>query len=162
MTETAADELAEMARSALLAEVRGSVLRLLAELPRLPARLKVSARDVTVELEWPAPGEQAHSAEHAGLDLPVATTGAAPPAGHRLTAPTVGTFYCAPEPGAQPFVEVGDAIRPGQQVAILETMKLMLPVEADLGGIVIEVLKRDGEFVEFGEPLLVIEPVERG
>lgn len=142
----------EAQRTELLAEVRGSVLHLLAELPRLPERLRVSARDIVVELEWP-------SVPSAGLDLPVATTvtGDDTPAGHRVTAPTVGTFYRSPEPGAAPFVEVGDVVKAGQQVAILEAMKLMLPVESDVDGLVVEICRQDGESVEYGQPLLVLE-----
>lgn len=166
MTETVAGEHeqdGDTQRSTLLAEVRGSVLRLLAELPRLPERIRVSARDIAVELEWPAPGPML-PASVVSPEAPAPTvTGPGcppPPEGQQITAPTVGTFYRAPEPGAPPFVEVGDSVRPGQQVALLEAMKLMLPVEADRDGVVIGVLKRDGQPVEFGESLFVIEPVE--
>ena len=75
-----------------------------------------------------------------------------------VRAPSVGVFYRAPEPGAPPFVGEGDTVRPGQQVAIVEAMKLMLPVEADRAGRVVEVLKRDGEPVEYGEVLFVLAP----
>jgi acetyl-CoA carboxylase biotin carboxyl carrier protein len=85
-----------------------------------------------------------------------AADGAGAPPGHRVTAPTVGVFYRAPEPGAQPFVAVGDAVAPGQQLAIVEAMKLMIPVEADRAGRVAEVLCADGEAVEFGQPLFAI------
>jgi len=80
--------------------------------------------------------------------------------GHAITAATVGTFYRAPEQGAPPFVEVGDTVRPGQQVAIVEAMKLMIPVEAGVYGRVREVLVADVQPVEFGEPLLLL--IERG
>jgi acetyl-CoA carboxylase biotin carboxyl carrier protein len=121
-----------------------------------------------VELQWPAPSPLppatvvATEAPALGVtDLWVTDLGGPPPPqGHQVTAPTVGTFYRAPERGAAPFVEVGDVVRPGQQVAILEVMKLMLPVEADCHGVVAEVLRRDGQPVEFGEPLFVLGPVE--
>lgn len=155
-------------QGALLAEVRGSVLGLLAELPRLPERLRVSVGDVAVELEWPAslapdaPSETVTAAEP-GLSPAQAPDQWLPPPGtEQVLAPTVGTFYRSPEPGAQPFVEVGDSVRPGQQVAILEAMKLMLPVEVETDGVVIEILKRDAAAVEYGEPLFLLEPVGRG
>lgn len=71
-----------------------------------------------------------------------------------VCSPSVGTFYRAPEPGAPPFVAEGDPVQPGQQIAIVEAMKLMLPVEATRAGRVIRILKSDGEPVEYGEPLL--------
>jgi acetyl-CoA carboxylase biotin carboxyl carrier protein len=73
-----------------------------------------------------------------------------------LCAPTVGTFYRAPEPGAEPFVREQDGVRPGQQVGIIEVMKLMLPVEADVHGHIVEILARDGLPVEYGERLFSI------
>ncbi|MGH3685607.1 MAG: acetyl-CoA carboxylase biotin carboxyl carrier protein [Pseudonocardiaceae bacterium] len=173
MTETVATDHeyhGDAQRCALLAEVRGSVLRLLAELPRMPQRVRVSARDVAVELQWPAPGPlppvtvvATEAPALAVTDLAVTgPDGPPPPRGHQVTAPTVGTFYRAPERGALPFVEVGDVVSPGHQVAILEVMKLMLPVEADRHGVVAEVLRRDGQPVEFGEPLFVLDLVEQG
>jgi acetyl-CoA carboxylase biotin carboxyl carrier protein len=82
------------------------------------------------------------------------------PAARYICAPSVGTFYRAPEPGAKLFVADGDLVRPGQQVAIVEAMKLMLPVDADEAGRVRRVLKQDGEPVEYGEPLIELIPVE--
>jgi len=76
----------------------------------------------------------------------------------RITAPAVGVFYAAPEPGAAPFVRAGDVVIVGQQVAIVETMKLMIPVEADRVGRVAEVLKQNGEAVEYAEPLFTLAP----
>ncbi|TDC72092.1 hypothetical protein E1200_00260 [Actinomadura sp. GC306] len=69
----------------------------------------------------------------------------------------VGTFYSAPEPGAEPFVAVGDEVRAGQQIAILEVMKLMTPVAADRAGRVVEVLVPDGTPVEFGTGLIAVD-----
>jgi acetyl-CoA carboxylase biotin carboxyl carrier protein len=69
----------------------------------------------------------------------------------------VGTFYSAPEPGAEPFVTVGDEVRAGQQIAILEVMKLMTPVGADRAGRVAEVLVPDGTSVEYGTGLIALD-----
>ncbi|MFJ4657422.1 acetyl-CoA carboxylase biotin carboxyl carrier protein [Nocardia sp. NPDC088792] len=74
-----------------------------------------------------------------------------------LTAETVGVFYRASEPGAAPFVTEGDPVRAGQQVAIVEAMKLMIPVTAAREGVVAEFLVEDGESVEHGQPLIVFE-----
>jgi len=77
--------------------------------------------------------------------------------GHVLKSPMVGTFYRAPSPGAKPFVEVGDTVKAGQTVCIIEAMKLLNEIEADKDGVVKQVLVENGAPVEYGEPLLVIE-----
>lgn len=77
-----------------------------------------------------------------------------------LTAQTVGVFHHAPEPGAAPFVTVGDVVVPGRQVGIIEAMKLMIPVEADRGGLIVEVLTASGEPVEYGERLFALSVIE--
>jgi acetyl-CoA carboxylase biotin carboxyl carrier protein len=87
---------------------------------------------------------------------PVAETPEAP-RGHVLKAPMVGTFYRAASPGAKPFVEVGDTVKSGQTVCIIEAMKLMNEIEADKDGVVKQILVENGAPVEYGEPLLVIE-----
>ncbi len=74
-----------------------------------------------------------------------------------LPSPMVGTCYRAPEPGAPPFVEVGDAVRQGQTVMIIEAMKTMNQIAAPRTGRIVEILIDDGQPVEFGEPLLVLE-----
>lgn len=83
----------------------------------------------------------------------------ADPAAHpgALTSPMVGTCYLSPEPGADPFVKVGDKVAEGQTVLIIEAMKVMNPISAPANGVVKEVLIHDAQPVEFGEPLLVIE-----
>jgi acetyl-CoA carboxylase biotin carboxyl carrier protein len=78
-----------------------------------------------------------------------------------LCAGTVGTFYRAPEPGAAPFVAEGDTVRPGQQVAIIEAMKLMIPVEAERAGEVVEFLVADRAPVEYGQPLMLLREASR-
>ncbi|WP_051342878.1 acetyl-CoA carboxylase biotin carboxyl carrier protein [Pseudonocardia spinosispora] len=145
----------------LLAEVRASVLELMTRMPTLPKRVRVTAREVAVEVEWPETGRTSES-DAPGWPVLTASALAQQPSttGHQLTAPTVGTFYRSPEPGAQPFVEVGDTVRAGDQVAILEAMKLMLPVDSDIAGTVVAIMKDDGEPVEYGEPLIVVEPTD--
>ena len=77
--------------------------------------------------------------------------------GHVLSSPIVGTFYVAPSPDASPYVEVGSRVEKGQVVCIVEAMKLMNEIEADVSGVVTTVVPGNGEAVEFGAPLFVIQ-----
>ncbi|MBP3439197.1 MAG: acetyl-CoA carboxylase biotin carboxyl carrier protein [Sutterella sp.] len=79
------------------------------------------------------------------------------PAGTPLNSPMVGTFYRAPSPGAEPFVKVGDTVKKGQVVCIIEAMKLLNEVEADADGVVREVCVENGQPVEFGQALFILE-----
>jgi acetyl-CoA carboxylase biotin carboxyl carrier protein len=90
---------------------------------------------------------------------PAAAAAEAPavPEGHMVKSPMVGTFYRAPSPGAKAFVEVGDTVKAGQTVCIIEAMKLMNEIECDKDGVVKAILAENGDPVEYGEPLLVIE-----
>ncbi len=76
---------------------------------------------------------------------------------HVVTAPMVGTFYGAPAPGAKPFVQIGDQVKAGQTLCIIEAMKMMNQIEADKAGRVASIMAKSGEPVEFGQPLFVIE-----
>jgi acetyl-CoA carboxylase biotin carboxyl carrier protein len=89
----------------------------------------------------------------------VAAAPAAPaePTGHTLKAPMVGTFYRSPSPGSPPFVEVGQAVTKGQTLCIIEAMKLLNEIESDVSGTVKAVLTENGQPVEYGQPLFVIE-----
>jgi len=80
-------------------------------------------------------------------------------AGHAgaVTSPMVGTVYLSPEPGAMPYVKVGDSVNVGQNLLIIEAMKVMNPIKASKAGVVKQILVRDSEPVEFDTPLLVIE-----
>src|SRR5262249_8785534 len=79
------------------------------------------------------------------------------PSEHVITAPMVGTFYASPSPGAKPFVEIGDEIKVGQVLCIIEAMKMMNQIEADRAGRLASVMARNGDPVEFGQPLFVVE-----
>ena len=76
-----------------------------------------------------------------------------------MTSPMVGTFYRAPSPGAKPFVEEGDIINPGDVVCIIEAMKLMNEIKAEVKGEIVKILVENGEPVEFGQPLFLIRPL---
>jgi acetyl-CoA carboxylase biotin carboxyl carrier protein len=77
-------------------------------------------------------------------------------AGNAVKSPMVGTAFLSPEPGAKPFVAVGDSVKPGETLLIIEAMKVMNPITAPAGGIVKQVLVSDGQPVEFDQPLVVI------
>ena len=76
---------------------------------------------------------------------------------HVITAPMVGTFYACPSPGAKAFVEIGDEIKVGQVLCIIEAMKMMNQIEADKAGRIASIMARNGDPVEFGQPLFVVE-----
>jgi acetyl-CoA carboxylase biotin carboxyl carrier protein len=95
-------------------------------------------------------------------DMPasfIADAGSLDPAKHPglVTSPMVGTAYIGPEPGARPFVEVGSKVQAGETLLIIEAMKTMNQIPAPRGGTVIQILIEDGQPVEFGEPLMIIE-----
>lgn len=82
---------------------------------------------------------------------------AAAPAGHVVKSPMVGTFYRASSPGAKPFVEVGSSIKEGEAICIVEAMKILNEIEADKSGTVTQILVENGQPVEYGQPLFIIE-----
>jgi acetyl-CoA carboxylase biotin carboxyl carrier protein len=77
--------------------------------------------------------------------------------GHTIDAPMVGTFYNAPSPGAKPFIEVGQSIKAGDTLCIIEAMKMFNQIEADVSGTITARLVENGQPVEFGQPLFIIE-----
>ena len=79
------------------------------------------------------------------------------PVGHTLKSPMVGTFYRSPSPGASSFVEIGQAVTKGQTLCIIEAMKLLNEIESDAAGLVKAVLVENGQPVEYGQPLFIIE-----
>jgi acetyl-CoA carboxylase biotin carboxyl carrier protein len=87
----------------------------------------------------------------------VAPIPAAASADQTVTAPMVGTFYSAPAPGAKPFVDIGSEVKPGDVLCIIEAMKMMNQIESDKAGRIVSVLAKNGDPVEFGQPLFVIE-----
>ena len=105
---------------------------------------------------------QAAQAAPAIIEIPQAAPAPAAPAssspsGTQVTSPMVGTFYRAPSPGADPFVEVGTQVKKGDTLCIIEAMKLLNEIEAEVSGTVKEILVDNGSPVEFGQPLFVIE-----
>ena len=82
---------------------------------------------------------------------------AAAPAGHIVKSPMVGTFYRSSSPGAKAFVEIGSQVKEGETICIIEAMKILNEIEADKSGTVIRILGENGQAVEYGQPLFVIE-----
>jgi acetyl-CoA carboxylase biotin carboxyl carrier protein len=125
------------------------------------------------EIEVEREGERVRVARQAqpvaplSLARPVAPTPAEPraaaeaadPSQHpgAVTSPMVGTAYLAPEPGARPFVDVGSHVRAGETLLIVEAMKTMNQIPAPRAGVVVQILIEDGQPVEFGEPLMIVE-----
>lgn len=107
-----------------------------------------------------APQPAVNLAQVAAAPAEVQSVEAAPapaPAGHLLTAPMVGTFYRKPAPDAKSFVEVGDKVRVGQVVCIVEAMKLMNEIQSDADGMIVSILVEDGQPVEYGQTLFEIK-----
>ncbi len=114
----------------------GAVLHALPQLSALPAAIPAQPAPIAPAAEA-APSTRANE--------------------HVVTAPMVGTFYASPTPGAKPFVEIGDEIKIGQVLCIIEAMKMMNQIEADRAGRITSIMARNGDPVEFGQPLFVIE-----
>jgi acetyl-CoA carboxylase biotin carboxyl carrier protein len=104
-----------------------------------------------------APAAMPVSAPRAAGGEAAAAADAAEEEGHTVKSPMVGTFYRSASPGAKPMVEVGSVVKAGEPVCIIEAMKIMNEIEADVGGAIIKVLVENGQAVEFGQPLFVID-----
>lgn len=107
------------------------------------------------------PQQMMHHAQMAApaAAAPVAAEAPAAPVdtGHKVTSPMVGTFYRAPSPGASNFVEIGSTVKEGQTICIIEAMKLLNEIECDKSGVVKAILVENGQPVEFGQALFIIE-----
>jgi acetyl-CoA carboxylase biotin carboxyl carrier protein len=135
-----------------------------------PQYISIRRAHTSIEIQWPAvdpplrarpPAEEPGSpqdGQRGASELGASELSASEPQDDReyIRAPLVGTFHRAVQPGGKPFVKVGDHVEPGQQVAIVEAMKLMNPVEADRPGCVAEFLLPDGTAVEYGQALIAI------
>jgi acetyl-CoA carboxylase biotin carboxyl carrier protein len=118
---------------------------------------------------WYGPGQPAWDPSRGAAPLPLAAPVEASGQGagesaakpktneHVITAPMVGTFYASPSPGAKGFVEIGDEVKVGQVLCIIEAMKMMNQIEADRAGRITSIMARNGDPVEFGQPLFVVE-----
>lgn len=124
---------------------------------RLKRDRMMSSFDLGALARHAAPGPVAGAADEAGE-----SPGSTDEDSHRLvtvTAPLVGTFYRCPSPDADSFVEVGDRVKKGQVICIVEAMKLMNEIECEIDGQVVKILVDNGQPVEYGEPLFLVEPL---
>ena len=118
-------------------------------------RWRVARRPAAPSYAAPAPAPVAAEAAASAAAAAAAAETAADL--HTLKAPMVGTFYRASSPEAEPFVNEGSKVSPGTVLCIIEAMKLMNEIEADLAGVILEILVENGQAVEFGQPLFRIE-----
>ncbi len=127
------------------------------EIERAGLRVRV-ARNISIAASMPASFQQASAAPAAPI-TPVAPAAIADLAKHPgvVPSPMVGTTYSSPEPGAKPFIEVGTKVSVGQTLLIIEAMKTMNQIPSPRAGTVTQILVEDGQPVEFGEPLVIIE-----
>ncbi|WP_373020425.1 acetyl-CoA carboxylase biotin carboxyl carrier protein [Thiomicrorhabdus sp.] len=109
------------------------------------------AAPAAVQYEAPVQSAPAPASAPAAADAPVEISG------HQVTSPMVGTFYEAPSPDAPAFVKVGDKVAVGDTLCIIEAMKIMNPIEADVAGTVKQIIGVNGEPVQYGQPLFIIE-----
>ncbi|MFC3873396.1 acetyl-CoA carboxylase biotin carboxyl carrier protein [Neisseria musculi] len=118
-------------------------------------------RSTAQQAVYAAPVPVHHAAPAAAPAPAAAAPAAQAPAARDLSAaqksPMVGTFYRAPSPSSPPFVEVGQSVKAGETLCIIEAMKLMNEIEAEKSGVVKEILVENGQPVEYGEPLFIIE-----
>ena len=117
---------------------------------RYSAAAPFAAAPVIAAAPAPAPAQEAPAAAAAPAEAPEED-------GFEVTAPMVGTFYAASSPGAAPYVQVGDRVNEGDTLCIIEAMKMMNQIEADVAGVVKSIRIQNGEPVEYGQVLVVID-----
>ena len=146
-----------------LAEVR-RLVNLMETKDLAEVEIEQEGKRVLVERHVPGRAGSGHAREGYGAEVPPAPAAAAAPApapasrGTEITSPMVGTFYRSPSPDASPFVEVGDRVSRETVVCIVEAMKVMNEIKAELEGEILEILVQNGEPVEFGQPLFLVRP----
>ena len=131
------------------------------EITEAEGKVRIVKGPVGVPMAQYAPPPVAHAVAPAPVAAAAPAAPEAPPAPvsteHVVKSPMVGTFYRSASPGAKPFVEVGDSIKVGETVCIVEAMKILNEIEADKSGTIQKILCENGQAVEYGQPLFVIE-----
>jgi len=139
------------------------LIELLEESGIAEIEIKEGEESVRISRGPTGPVQQVYTAAPHAAPLPQAAAAPAPAAPppksneYVVTAPMVGTFYAAASPGAKPFVDIGDEVKVGQVLCIIEAMKMMNQIESDKSGRITSVMVQNGEPVEFGQPLYTIE-----
>jgi len=130
------------------------------------SKIKITKEGFDIEMEKAtglvaAPVQAVAAAPVAVAAAPVASAPTAPAAitGDTIDSPMVGTYYAAPSPDSAPFIKVGDIVKKGQAVAVLEAMKIMNELEAEFDCKIVEMLVTDGQAVEYDMPLFVVEKI---
>ena len=131
------------------------------EITEADGKVRIVKADARPTVMMSAPAMAMHPGNHvsaapAGPAVP-AVAAAPVETGHIVKSPMVGTFYRASSPGAKPLAEVGQQVKEGEAICIIEAMKIMNEIEADKSGTVTKVMVENGQAVEFGQPLFVIE-----
>jgi acetyl-CoA carboxylase biotin carboxyl carrier protein len=148
----------------ILKAFRIALVGVLEAVPVIPARVRLSLNGAELDVSWhdrsipTIPTVPVDESAQSATSQPDASADGI----HVVRSPLVGTFYRGSEPGSTPFVEVGDVVTCGQQLAIIEAMKLMNAIEADCDGRVVEVPVPDGSPVEFDQSLVLIKPMQSG
>jgi len=146
-----ADILTETGLSEIEVEHAGLKIRVAKTLTAAPMQMSYAPAPAAAPAAPAAPA--ASAAASASAEAAAAPTRTR---GETVKSPMVGSVYLQPEPGAEPFVRVGDTVSAGQTLMIIEAMKTMNPIPAPKAGVIVEILVEDGQPVEFGEPLAVI------
>ncbi len=126
------------------------------EITEADGKVRIVKADPALVYANPGPGLVMHSAPASVAQPPAPAIVPVDP-GHAVKSPMVGTFYRSANPGAKPFVEIGDTIKEGAPICIIEAMKIMNEIEADKSGTVTRILCENGQAVEFGQSLFTIE-----
>ena len=126
------------------------------EITEAEGKIRIVKGGVAMVQHYAAP-VPAHAPMPAPVPVGVAEAVAPATSGHIVKSPMVGTFYRSASPGAKMFVEVGDSVKQGETVCIIEAMKILNEIEADKSGVVTQILCDNGQAVEYGQPLFVIE-----
>ena len=132
------------------------------EITEAEGKVRIVKGGVAPVQAFAAPAPAPAPAAPAALATPAPATPAAAPAaeaptGHVVKSPMVGTFYRSSSPGAKPFVEIGSAVKEGETICIIEAMKILNEIETDKAGTITKILCENGQAVEYGQPLFVIE-----
>ncbi|KZE74313.1 acetyl-CoA carboxylase biotin carboxyl carrier protein subunit [Paenibacillus elgii] len=138
-------------------EIENEGSRLLIRKPNKTEQVVAAQPAASLVAQQPVP--QAVVQTSAAVNIPAAEAPAAIPSNlHTIVSPMVGTFYEAPAPGAAPFVSKGSSVKETTIVCIIEAMKLMNEIEAEVKGQIVEVLVENGQLVEYGQPLFLVKP----
>lgn len=129
------------------------------EITEAEGKVRIVKSGATAALQMPplAAAPVAAPAAAPATNPPTPAAAAEEPAGHTVTSPMVGTFYRSASPGGKAFVEVGSVVKEGETICIIEAMKILNEIESDKAGTVVRILGDNGQAVEYGQPLFVIE-----